>query len=132
MECAASNKFHYFERTTLVVPRTGVRWAELLETPLMLIASFWAARFILRRANPFEGLQCLAIGIFALGLLLFAEVSLILVQGMTLPEYIASRDPVSGTAYLISLVVFAAMPMLMRRGRGHISLEADRSYGRRP
>ena len=36
-------------------------------------------------------------------------------QGITLRESIASRDPVSGSVYAASLVAFARMPMLVRR-----------------
>ena len=49
----------------------------------------------------------------ALAWLLLAESCLVLAQGMTMAEYVASRDPVSGTAYLLSLALFAAMPLLV-------------------
>jgi hypothetical protein len=104
-------------RVFLVVPRIGVRWAELLEAPLMLIASFLVARVITRRFGPFGRAQCAAIGILALAFMLLAELGFVLVQGFSIREYIASRDPVSGTAYLLSLAVFAAMPLLVGVGR---------------
>lgn len=113
-------------RVFLVVPRIGVRWAELLEAPLMLLASFLAARFIARRFGPSAGLQRVAVGICALAFMLLAEVSFILAQGFGVPEYIASRDPVSGSVYLLSLALFAAMPFIVGlREPGH-SLHARR------
>ena len=41
-------------RILWVVPRFGVRMAELLETPIMLVVTIFAARWIVRRlAVPF-------------------------------------------------------------------------------
>jgi hypothetical protein len=36
-------------RALLVVPRIGIRTAELIETPIMILVSFTAARWIIRR-----------------------------------------------------------------------------------
>jgi hypothetical protein len=105
-------------RVPFVVPRLGVRWAELLEMPLMLLATFLAARFCVRRYGPFLMSHRIGIGLLALGLLVAAELGLNVALGQSIPEYISSRDPVSGTAYLISLVLFAAMPLLVGRGQG--------------
>lgn len=119
-------------RVFLVVPRLGVRWAELLEAPLMVFASFLAARFVIRRFGPFRRAQCLVIGTLALAFMLLAEAGFILVQGFSISGYVASRDPVSGIAYLVSLGVFAAMPLIFGVGRGSgIPLGGDRSGGRR-
>ncbi len=100
-------------RVTLVVPRIGMRWAELLEMPFMLAACFLAARFVVRAFGPFGRPRRLAVGLLALAWLLLAEVCLVLAQGMTMAEYAASRDPISGSAYLLSLALFAAMPLLV-------------------
>jgi len=100
-------------RVTLVVPRIGVRWAELLEMPFMLVACFLAARFVVRAWGPLERSQGLAVGLLALAWLLLAEICLVLAQGISMAEYVASRDPVSGTAYVLSLALFAAMPLLV-------------------
>jgi len=55
-------------------------------------------------------------GLVALGLLLSAEFALVLwLRGMTITEYLAGRDPVSGTAYLIALGMFAIMPIFVAR-----------------
>jgi hypothetical protein len=105
-------------RVPFVVPRLGVRWAELLEMPLMLLASFLAARFCVRRYGPFSVARRFAVGALALALLVAAELCLTLALEQSIKEYVAGRDPVSGTAYLISLVVFAAMPLFIGRGQG--------------
>ena len=38
-----------------------------------------------------------------------------LAETPAIAEYFASRDPVAGTVYEVSLLVFAAMPALVRR-----------------
>lgn len=53
----------------------------------------------------------------ALVLLLGAELLVVLlVCGLSLDVYLASRDPVAGTVYLVALAVFALLPWLVRRG----------------
>jgi len=55
-------------------------------------------------------------GLLALGFLLGAELTLVLwLRGLTITEYLATRDPVSGTAYLIALLVFAVIPLFVAR-----------------
>ena len=55
-------------------------------------------------------------GCVALGLLLVAEFTLVLwLRGLSIGEYLASRDPVSGTVYYVMLGVFAIMPLLVAR-----------------
>jgi hypothetical protein len=52
----------------------------------------------------------------ALGFLLLAEVALVRwLQGMTIAEYVAGRDPVAGSVYVVMLGVFAVMPLLVVR-----------------
>ena len=105
-------------RTLWIVPRIGVRAAELAEMPLMLVASWAAALWVTRgfALRPSLGTR-LGTGLLALALLLGAELTLTYwLLGFTLPQYLASRDRVSGTAYLVSLAAFAVMPALVRRG----------------
>jgi type IV secretory pathway TrbD component len=53
-------------------------------------------------------------GFVALGLMLIAEFGLVLsLRGLSIKEYLATRDPVSGTVYYLLLVVFAIMPLLV-------------------
>ena len=102
-------------RVPLLVPRLGERYAELLEMPLMLVVIVVAARWLQQRfALTGKRLMSAAIGLLALALLLFAELLLIVVmQQRSLAEYIASRDPVSGTVYLLMLVFYAALPAIL-------------------
>jgi hypothetical protein len=104
-------------RILWAVPRYGTRVAELMETPIMLVVTIVAARWIVRRlALPSTPSIRLGIGFLALGLLLVAEFTLVLwLRGLSISEYLASRDPVSGTVYYVLLGVFALMPVLVAR-----------------
>jgi len=108
-------------RVLWLLPRLGERTGELLEMPLMLVVCMLAALWIIRRfALPaLPGLR-LTVGFIALMLLIAAELTLVLgVRGLSLAEYIASRDPVSGIVYLAMLCIYALMPFLLswRRNR---------------
>lgn len=99
-------------RVTFLVPRLGVRWAELLELPLMLAASFFFARLVVRRFGPFSRVQRLDIGWLALVFIIAAELSFAMaVLGQTWDQYLAGRDPVSSAAYALSLIAFSLMPL---------------------
>ncbi|MBH0199004.1 MAG: hypothetical protein HP497_06205 [Nitrospira sp.] len=104
-------------RVLLIVPHVGHRTAELLEMPLMLIATVFAARWITRRfAESHNHAARLAIGGIALGLMLAGELAVgIGLRGMTASSVILNRDPVAGTAYYVSLLLFAAMPWIVSR-----------------
>jgi hypothetical protein len=107
-------------RILWLVPRVGTRTAELMEMPIMLAVTFLAARWTVRRLDvPPTTSSRLGMGCLALGLMLMAEFTLVLtLRGLTIREYFASRDPVSGTAYYLSLLLFAVMPLLVaRKGR---------------
>jgi hypothetical protein len=113
-------------RVPMLVPRLGDRVAELMEMPVMLVVIVLSARFITRRfALPAAASVRLRTGFLALGLLLAAELFLVaLLQGRSLAEYIASRDPVSGSVYLAMLALFALMPLIISCGKS-----AGRSLG---
>jgi len=104
-------------RTLWVVPRFGTRMAELMETPIMFVVTILAARWIVRRlAVPPKPLSRLGMGCVGFGLLLVAEFTLVLwLRGLSISEYLASRDPVSGTVYYVMLGVFCLMPLLVAR-----------------
>jgi hypothetical protein len=102
-------------RVPFLVPRLGVRWAELLEAPFMAAATYFAASFVVRRFDvPRSAAHRAAIGLLALSVLVCAELILAaLLNRFTPAEYIASRDPVSGPVYFALLGLFAAMPWLL-------------------
>lgn len=106
-------------RVALVVEHLGVRWAELLEQPLMLLASYFVARICLRQFGPFSAPRRLLIGVLALVLMIAAELALSITMGQGIEEYVTGRDPVSGTAYGVSLVLFALMPWLAGKRLPH-------------
>jgi len=99
-------------RVTLLVPRLGERMAELSEMPLMFAVIVFAARFVIRRFTVPPSIAArLGTGLLALALLLAAELLLALaLQDRALADYVASRDPVSGSVYLAMLVLLALMP----------------------
>jgi hypothetical protein len=98
-------------RVLWIVPRLGLRNAELLEQPLMLIPIFVTAKWIVRRfGTGLTGIETLGIGLLALGVLLLAEV---LVALLAQPN--RARDPISGAAYFVMLGVFAVMPWLVAK-----------------
>jgi len=101
-------------RTLWIAPRLGERVAELVEIPVMVVASFLVARVLMSRAAHVEIRAAALVGLAALGLLLCAELAVVaFVRGQTLVDYVASRDPVSGSAYAIALLLFAAMPAVI-------------------
>jgi len=102
-------------RVLWLVPRVGERMAELLEMPLMLTVIYFSAGWA--AAKLASGRARLAAGLFGLVLMLGMELGLVLqLRGLTIPEYLAARDPVAGTAYLASLGFFAIAPALLGQG----------------
>lgn len=104
-------------RVLFLLPLFGERTAELLEMPLMLAVIVLAARWITKRylqqAQPREQL---AVGGIATGCMLAAEFLVgLTLRGLSPMEIWFDRDPVSGTAYYLSLLLFAAMPWLLAR-----------------
>lgn len=102
-------------RTLWIVPRIGNRKAELGELPFMIAVSFLAARYVVARlAIPPTPQPRLELGGVALALMLAAEFGLMLkLRRISLKEYFAERDPVSGTAYYLALLLFAILPLLL-------------------
>jgi len=104
-------------RILWAAPRFGTRTAELMETPIMFVVTMVAAWWIVRRlAVRLTRSRRLGMGCIALALLLVAEFTLVLwLRGLSIPDYFASRDPVSGMVYYVMLGVFAIMPLLVAR-----------------
>jgi hypothetical protein len=108
-----------FVRLPFLVPRFGVRAAELMEMPVMLAVIIWASRRLARNHPEWKRTSRLAAGLVALLLLVSAELTVAYFLGARSPsQYIASRDPVSGSVYLASLLFFAVAPALWNTGPG--------------
>ena len=101
-------------RVPFIVPHLGERWAELAEMPIMAVIIFVAAGYILRRYPEVQTRgRALMVGFMALALSVSAELALaVVLQSQSLAEFLASRDKVSGSVYLVMLVAFALMPRL--------------------
>jgi hypothetical protein len=102
-------------RVLWLAPQFGARAAEIAEAPIMLLVVYFAARWVIKRfAVPPAAAARLTIGMLALACLLLVEFTVVLwLQGITIRESIANRDPVSGTVYAASLVLFALMPLIL-------------------
>jgi hypothetical protein len=106
-------------RVLALEPRIGVKNAELLEMPIMLIVIYLSARYVVSKM-PSTGkrLPYFIAGISALVLLLLLEFTLVSgLQGISIEDYLDSRDEVAFGAYIVSLIIFAHMPLLIVIGR---------------
>ena len=105
-------------RILFLVPRVGARTAELIEMPVMIGITWLAARWVTWAFSvPPERGPRLSMGVMAGTLLLLTEFTLVLrLRGLTLEEYFATRDPVSGAAYYAALLLLMLMPLLVNRG----------------
>ena len=104
-------------RVLWIVPIWGTRIAELMEAPIMLLVTIFAARWVVRRMSLPPGRAVrLGAGFVALGILLATEFTVVLaIRGLTFREYLAGRDPAAGIVYVLMLGAFAAMPALVAR-----------------
>ena len=104
-------------RVSFLVPRLGERWSELIEMPLMLGVTVFAAIMLFqKRLADFSAAELLTIGVLALSVLVFFEIGLVIgLRGISIPEYVAEKDPVSGVVYLVMLLIFALMPWFVCR-----------------
>lgn len=102
-------------RTLWLVPALGERNAELLELPVMVGFYTAVAFYLVRRWRAQLTVQGTVVaGAAALSILLAFEFSVVLyLRGLTLGEYLESRDWLAGSAYLLSLLLFAAMPVFV-------------------
>lgn len=83
----------------------------------MLAVAIAAAHWIIRSlAVPSATLIRLGMGCVALTLMLLAEFTFVLwLRGLSIRQYFATRDPIAGTVYYITLGAFAVMPLLPGR-----------------
>lgn len=106
-------------RVLVLVPLLGERAAELMEMPLMLGIIAASARWIVRHGLVQDRRSsALVVGFIALGMVLIADLAVgMWLRGLSATEVFLDRDPVSGAAYYVSLLLFAAMPAIMTRFR---------------
>ena len=84
---------------------------------IMLAVIIFAARYVVRRLHvPYTPFSRMGMGFLALALLIGGELLLALpARGLSLTDYLAARDPISGTAYFVMLQVCGLMPLLVHR-----------------
>jgi len=81
---------------------------------MLCVISFSARGIIRRLAVPPGPFIHLGTGCLVLVLLLTAELSFVLwLRGLSLKAYLAERDSVSGTVYLMMLLLFAVAPVFV-------------------
>jgi len=100
----------------ILVPRVGVLWAVMLETPVILTASWIVCGWVLRRwaVSACTGRR-LTMGGVAFVLLLLAEALLALVIGLGPTAYFASWGTAPGALGLAGQLVFAFFPLARMR-----------------
>jgi hypothetical protein len=81
----------------------------------MLVVTIMAARWIvLRLAVPAIPSARLGMGGIALGFLLVTEFGPMLrLRGLSIKQYLAARDPVSGTVFYVMLSMLAMIPLFV-------------------
>ncbi len=101
-------------RTFWLAPRIGELPAVALEVPVILVASwFWARRLL--RTSPLSAAQALAMGAAAFALLMASEAGLALVLDGTIEGWLAGMASPAGALGLAGQVAFALMPWLAAR-----------------
>ncbi len=99
-------------REFALAPALGAMPAVLVEAPVMLAACWLAARWTMRRwrSDP------LRLGVFALGLLLTAEVAgSLTLRGLTIAQYLAHLATPPGLLSLALFLAFGLMPLAVSR-----------------
>jgi hypothetical protein len=103
-------------RVLLIAPRLGEAGAVLVELPIMLMASWIACGWVLRRLRVGLGFETrLTMGGVAFALLMLAEVGVsVFAFGRTPAEHLATYRSASALLGLAAQLIFAAMPLLRR------------------
>lgn len=104
-------------REFFLVPKFGVKIAELIVLPIMLLIIIFSARWVMHRFDlPGRSASSIITGIIALALMLLAEFSVVLkIQGLTIGDYLSGKDPVSGIVYYLTLGFLAVMPFILKQ-----------------
>ncbi len=103
-------------RVFLVVPVLGAPTAELLETPFMLVAIWFAARWLVPRLAPRAALPA---GLIALAFTLVAEVSVgVFLRHLTLSQIAFPQPLLPRLVYYAALLVFTLLPYFLTPNPG--------------
>ena len=100
-----------------LIPLVGQRAGLLTEVPLMVLAMIAAARWTIRKLGVTYAITTRTImGVVALGLLLIAEaMGVRWARHLSWEAYLARFDLVTGSITGLSFLLYAAMPMLVKR-----------------
>ena len=92
----------------------GATAAVLAELPVMLIASWFAARWLIRRYAVLRAGDRLIMGALAFGMLMMAELALaVLLFNQTAAQWLASVMTMPGPIGLTGQMLFGLMPLLV-------------------
>ena len=118
-------------RVLWLAPRAGETAAVLAELPVMLAASWFAARWQTRRHGIKSSPAALAMGALAFALLLGAELLLGLATGQAPREWLAGLARPPGAIGLAGQAAFALFPLAVRRGGRRLAVVQSARF-RRP
>ncbi len=106
-------------RVLVIAPRVGVLAGTIAEVPIMLVAAFWACRWMIRRWRvPSASLARWAMTIWFLVLLLVFETVLgAALFGRTIVQQWAALATTAGLVGLAAQIVAAVLPTLVGRRR---------------
>ncbi|MFN3990738.1 MAG: hypothetical protein ACK4IS_10820 [Erythrobacter sp.] len=108
-------------RTLWLAPAVGVTAATIMELPIMLAASWWAAGLLVRRFALVTAGAALKMGALAFALLMAAELALAMgLMGKSPGEWLGGFAAFHAQLGLAGQIAFALMPW-WRAGRGAIS-----------
>ena len=104
-------------RVLWLEPRVGPRAAELIESPVMLLAVVLTGRWVGHQlCADYGSMARLGVGLIAAGLVLAADLAVgVGLRKMSIVEVFLGRDPVSGVVYYGLLALFAVMPWVLGR-----------------
>lgn len=102
-------------RTLAIEPHLRATEAVLAEVPVMLGASWLAARRIVARLSIDTARAALAMGAFAFVLLLAAEAALAVALGGNLHDWATGLTAMPGAIGFAAQICFGLMPLLVRR-----------------
>jgi hypothetical protein len=103
-------------REFILAPAFGATTGVLIEAPIMLAVMWLTAHALVARLPSPSVMSCLVLGCVGLTLVIVAEAWLTqMLRGMTFQQYVASFTPGRAVISLGLYVVFALVPLLVRR-----------------